>query len=168
MFLSTTMIMIIKKGAIRMKILVCMDGSENSKKTLEKACEIAKGCTVNEVGVIHVFDNRQDLSSLPRDGSPVTEKDMEKFRNLIARHKEERKKILSDALECFERENINARAILKEGHPAHTITKVASEEGFDMIILGSRGMSGLRKVLLGSVSNAVIQEASNCTVVVVK
>ncbi len=151
-----------------MKVLVCLDGSGKSKKTLEKAFEIAKGCSVNEVSVIHVFDSRQDLSSLPRDGTPVNQEDMEKFRNLIAQHKKEREKMLSDALEPFARENIKAQAILKEGHPSHTINKVASEEGFDMIILGSRGMSGLKKVFLGSVSNAVLQEATNCTVVVVK
>ena len=44
-----------------MKILVCTDGSEESKKALEKASIIAKGCNVNEVAVIHVYH-----SNLPK------------------------------------------------------------------------------------------------------
>jgi len=37
-----------------------------------------------------------------------------------------------------------------------------------MIVLGSRGLGGLKKIFLGSVSNAVIQEAKDCSVLVVK
>ena len=80
----------------------------------------------------------------------------------------EKEKILADALTFFEENNIKQRTILKEGHPSHTIVSVAAEEGFDMIFIGSRGLSGLEKVILGSVSNAVAQEAKNCSVVIVK
>jgi nucleotide-binding universal stress UspA family protein len=37
-----------------------------------------------------------------------------------------------------------------------------------MIVMGSRGLGGLKKFFLGSVSNAVVQEAENCSVLVVK
>ena len=93
---------------------------------------------------------------------------MQKFRKLLEEHKEEGKKILYKALKLFEEKNIKARTILKEGHPSHTIVSVACEEGFDMIVIGSRGLGGLKKVFLGSVSNAVIQEAENCSVLTVK
>ncbi len=71
-------------------------------------------------------------------------------------------------MKYFEEKSLKARAILKEGHPAHTIVTTAAEEGADMIVIGSRGLGGLKKVLLGSVSSAVIQEAENCTIAVVK
>lgn len=68
----------------------------------------------------------------------------------------------------IEGKNIKARTVLKEGYPADTIVSVAHEEGFDMIVIGSRGLSGLKKLFLGSVSNAIIQEVQNCSVLVVK
>lgn len=152
-----------------MKILVCTDGSEQSKKALEKASIIATGCNINEVAVIHVYDHKVDISSLPADeGYALTEENVERFKKLQEVNKEESKKILTDALNFLEERNIKARAISKEGYPSHTIVEVGCGEGFDMIFMGSRGIGGLKKVLLGSVSNAVVQEAEGCTVVIVR
>ena len=152
-----------------MKILLCTDGSEQSQKALEKAAIIAGGCNVDDIAIIHVYDQKLDISSLPRgEESTITKEDMERFKKLQEEHKEESKKILLEALKFFEEKNIKARIIFKEGHPSHTIVSVGREEGFDMIVIGSRGLSSLKKVFLGSVSNAVVQEAENCTVVVVR
>jgi len=152
-----------------MKILVCTDGSEQSQKTLEKALIISEGCNVNEVAIIHVYDEKYDFSAMPwGEGYVPTENEMEKFRKMQEEHKNERKKILQDALKLFKDKNIKARTIFKEGHPSHTIVETAHEEGFDMIIIGSRGLSGFKKVFLGSVSGAVVQEAKDCIVTVVK
>jgi len=149
-----------------MKILVCTDGSEHSQKALKQASIIAEGCNVDEVSIIHVHDPSIDTTFPYYEG--VTAEQMEGFRKMIEEHKEERKKILSEALKVFEGKNVKTRTILKEGHPSHTIVNVAHEEGFDMIVLGSRGLGGLKKIFLGSVSNAVIQEAENCSVLTVK
>ena len=68
----------------------------------------------------------------------------------------------------FKGKNIKAHTILMEGHPANTIVKIAQEEGFDMIVIGGRGASGVQKLFLGSVSNAVIHEVKDCSVLIVK
>jgi nucleotide-binding universal stress UspA family protein len=152
------------------KILVCTDGSDNSKKALEEAALIAEGCKANEVAVIHVYEPKIDPKA-PSWGSrdyALTDKDNEYICKLIEGEKEERKEILDDAVKLLKEKNIEARAILEEGHPSHTIVNLASKEGFNMIVMGSRGLGGLKKVFLGSVSSAVIQEAENCTVAVVK
>ena len=152
-----------------MKILVCTDGSEQSEKTLEKTLVITEGCNVDEVAIIHVDDEKVDISAMPvGEGHVPTEKEMERFRKMQEEHKSERKKILQDALKVFQENNINARTIFKEGHPSHTIVETAHKEGFDMVIIGSRGLSGFKKVFLGSVSSAVVQEAKDCIVAVVK
>jgi len=142
-------------------ILVCTDGSEHSQKAMEEASIIAKGCDADEVAIIHVHEIYVPLISF-------TTEQMESIRRLTKEHQEERKKMLSKALKFFKGKNIKARTILKEGHPADTIIKLAHEEGFDMIVIGSRGMSGLQKLFLGSVSNAIIHEAKNCSVLIVK
>lgn len=152
-----------------MKFLVCTDGSEQSQKALEKAILIAKGSNFNEVAIIHVDDEKIDFSAMPvGEGHVPTETEMKRFRKMQEDHKNERKKILQDALKLFEENNIDARTIYKEGHPSHTIVETAHEEGFDMIVIGSRGFSGFKKVFLGSVSSAVVQEAKDCIVTVVK
>jgi len=141
-----------------MKILLCTDGSKYSQKALEEVSVIVKGCNVNEVAIIHVHERYNPLPTIPN----------ESIRWIMQEHKKEGEKILSEALKLLKRENIKARTILKEGHPADTIVRLAREEGFDMIVIGSRGLGGLKKLFLGSVSNAVIQEAVNCSVLVVK
>lgn len=152
-----------------MKILVCTDGSDHSQKALEKAVMIAEGCNVEDVAIIHVHDEKVNLSALPwGEGAAPTQRDMEKFREVLKENKEEAQKILQEAQKYFEDKNIKARTILKEGHPADTIIKTGCDEEFDLIVIGSRGRSGLQKVFLGSVSSAVVQESKNCSVLTVK
>jgi nucleotide-binding universal stress UspA family protein len=142
-----------------MKILVCTDGSEHSKKTLEEASIIAGGCNADEVAIIHVYNQAPDFSYLREKGSSITSQDIERFREIEEEHKEERKKILTEALKIFEKNNIKANTIFEEGHPAEVIIRVAAEGEFDMIIIGNRGIGGLKRLFLGSVSNAVVQNA---------
>jgi nucleotide-binding universal stress UspA family protein len=149
-----------------MKILICTDGSESSQKALKEAAVIAQGCKVVETAVIHVHNPSLD-SAFPVYES-ITAEQMKNFQKMMDEQKKEREKILSKASNFLESKNIKNRTILKEGHPSNTIVNVAKEEGFDMIVMGSRGLGGLKKFFLGSVSNAVVQEAENCSVLVVK
>ena len=58
-------------------------------------------------------------------------------------------------------------AILKWGNVAETILQTAAEEQCDLIVLGSRGLSGFKRLMLGSISNAVAAKAQ-CPVLVIK
>ena len=153
-----------------MKILVCIDGSEISKKVMEEAVLIATGCQINDLAVINVYEPMPypTLASWGRSSYSLAEEDNTSMLRLQEKEKEEIQQYLQQAVDFFEEKGLKARAILKEGHPAHTIVSTAVEEGTDMIVIGSRGLGGLKKVFLGSVSSAVIQEADNCTVAVVK
>lgn len=145
-----------------MKILVCTDGSQQSQKALEKASLIAGGCNVDEVAVIHVHEDRNPYMEA------YSKEDVDNYRRIVEESKKEMKKILEDARSFLEDKGINAQAILKEGHPAETIVEVGCGEGFDFIVIGSRGLGGLKKALLGSVSNAVVQQAEKCSVIIVR
>lgn len=152
-----------------MKILVCTDGSAHSKKALEKAAEIAAGCRITELAVIHVYDNKPESSIFYWDESTsISEEQINQLRKIVEEDKEKRKNILLEALKFFEDKGIQIRTIFKEGHPSHTIVQVAENENFDMIVIGNRGLGGLNKVFLGSISSAVVQEAKNCSVMTVK
>lgn len=141
---------------------MCTDGSEQSQKALEKASLIAAGCNVDDVAIIHVYEEK-----LP-DIEVYSSEAIERYMQVIEENKIEMKKILENALKIFEEKGIKARTILKEGHPAETIVEVGCGEEFDFIVIGSRGLGGLKKALLGSVSNAVVQQTEKCSVIVVR
>jgi nucleotide-binding universal stress UspA family protein len=56
---------------------------------------------------------------------------------------------------------------LKEGHAAAEILRMAEEIGCDLIVMGTHGRTGLRRLLTGSVAEAVLRQA-RCPVLVVK
>jgi nucleotide-binding universal stress UspA family protein len=58
-------------------------------------------------------------------------------------------------------------ALLKWGNVAETILQTAAEEHCDLIVLGSRGLSGFKRLMLGSISNAVAAKA-HCPILVIK
>ena len=149
-----------------MNILVCVDGSTESVKAVVKAVEIADGCRIDDVAVLHVYQ--------PKDMVITGYSPKDHFEHETARLKEENEAIVAEAEKIlrhaalrFQEKGIEPKQILKEGHPAHTISQLAEEDGYDLIVMGSRGSGGLKKMLLGSVSNAVIQE-THASVLVVK
>jgi nucleotide-binding universal stress UspA family protein len=62
---------------------------------------------------------------------------------------------------------LTAKTMLVKGRPAEAILDAARTEGADLIVVGSRGLGGVKGLFLGSVSNAVVQN-SKVPVMVVK
>lgn len=132
-------------------ILVGLDGSEQAKRALDLALEIANKFSANVVllGVI--------------DYMPIIDK--EYVNNLKRRHEN----ILSEALNKAQRAkpNLQITKMLTEGRPADKIIEKAQDGKFDLIVMGSRGRGGISEFIGGSVSDKVADEAS-CPVVIVK
>ncbi|HHX77442.1 MAG TPA: universal stress protein [Firmicutes bacterium] len=142
-----------------MKILVCSDGSEKSNEALDKAAEIAKFYPESEVSVIHVYSDI-DMNVVPELGpSRLSRKSFDE-------HKKG-KEILEKAEKRMAEKDIKVKPILVMGTPSQAIAKVANQGGYDLLVIGSRGLGGLKKLILGSVSNAVLNEVK-CDVLVVK
>jgi nucleotide-binding universal stress UspA family protein len=57
--------------------------------------------------------------------------------------------------------------VVREGYPATVIQEEAEEQRADLIVIGTRGLSGLKHLLLGSVAERVVQKAP-CPVLTVK
>jgi len=148
-----------------MRILVCVDGSKESMKAVVKAVEIASGCRIDHVAVLHVYERISLIAAEIADEHYYAQ-EIEKTKKMNEDMINHRKKILEHAAIRFREKGIEVDTILKEGHPSHTISQTAEEGNYDLIIMGSRGGGGLKKLLLGSVSNAVIQETSSSVLVV--
>lgn len=78
--------------------------------------------------------------------------------------REKGEKLIKEALEIL---GISAEARILEGDPAHEIVKFAREVGASLIVVGARGLSTIKKILIGSVSSRVVHE-STIDVLVVK
>nr|WP_314808242.1 universal stress protein [uncultured Selenomonas sp.] len=113
------------------KILVPVDGSVGGCKAVDEALFIAEKCDA-ELDFVYVASNiNKDIPS----------------------------HIVFDRIWEKLSESRKARKHVKSGHVARSILEVADEEGSDMIIMGSRGLGLLKGVLIGSVSQKVIEEA---------
>ncbi|MDY0236721.1 MAG: universal stress protein [Gudongella sp.] len=139
------------------KILVPVDGSENSMKALEKAYEL--GTLKNSEILILTVVNSQ------RDNPYIVDQDYtsELSKENIALGE----KLLEEAKKKFKDYPGQVKTLLRNGDVAETIIDIAEDEGFNVIVMGRRGTTISSRSLLGSVSNKVINYA-NTSVLVVK
>lgn len=140
-----------------MKILLAYDGSEFSEKALDRTITIA-GKTQAEVDVISVA---ADLCL------PMAELSVDQCRDMTGAVEREAKKALEAASGKLAANSITSRAFVGTGDPVDEILKAAESAGTDLIIVGSRGRSGAKRIFLGSVS-AKVAEHAKCDVLIVK
>jgi len=131
------------------KILVPIDGSPNSIRGYKYAIDIAKKYCA-EITLIHVVEKEPSMYTGPTS-VPIPEKYFAEKEdldlNLLQRRKEE-----------LESMGIKVRTILASGNPAEEILKVS--KGYDLIVIGSKGLSGIEKLLLGSVASEILNHSS--------
>jgi nucleotide-binding universal stress UspA family protein len=143
-------------GEIRLfeKILVPLDGSEHSIKALETAVQIAHKFN-GKITLIHVYS----IGGLAISPTPV--------RGFIEAIRKVGASILADGEKRVKAEGIQVETLLMEGHTVEQIVKACREGKFDLIVMGARGLSKVKEMLLGSVSDGVIRYAC-CPVLIVK
>lgn len=142
---------------MQVKILVCTDGSENSKKCVEVAARMVGSCDINEVSLIYVHNSSQFFPDYWQGKYPFTTEEEQQLKKLDSRIIEERKKIFAEALALFENKPIKVETLFKIGHPAETIADEAANGNYDIVVIGRRGTGGVKKLFMGSVSSTVLQ-----------
>lgn len=129
-------------------ILVAYDGSSHSKKALEIGIDLAKKYE-SKLDIVEVVDS----SVFAGAGlAPVPAEVIESVYNKAKSDIENAKSIAKD-------KGINAEGVVLEGDPATAILEYASKNNVDLIVTGSRGLSTLKRIFLGSVSTRIVQEA---------
>ena len=131
-----------------------MDGSESSKKAFDKSVFLAQKCN-SKLYVVHVV-----LDWEYGGDSAATFELIEELRTKGTELLEQCKK---QALQS----NVQIETVLEQGDYAHEIIEVAKRKDCELIIMGSRGMSPIKELMLGSVSLKVMHHA-NCPVMVVR
>ena len=138
------------------KILVATDGSQYSDKALETAVGLAKAFN-SSLYIIHVVE--EDKVAMAASTMPIMVnviEDMVKIGN----------EILNKAKAKASEAGVNAEVILARGNAADKILENADKLNVDLIVVGSRGLRGLARFLLGSVSEKVVRHSSKPVLVV--
>ena len=151
------------------KILVPLDGSEHSLRALEIAIQIAKRFD-GKITLIHVYSVgvRPIIMSEPTTLTPPTVPIMAPTGfSVVEAARKAGASILADGENKVKAEGVHVETLLKEGHTVQEILKTAKDGKSDLIVMGARGISKIREVLLGSVSDGVIRNAP-CPVLVTK
>ncbi len=135
------------------KILVPVDGSAHSKRGVKEAVDIAKATGASVVGY-YVFQ-------LPfAAGTKYTDK-MKKDAEQKA------VKAIGPAMREAKKAGVSFQYKTGGGNVGEEIVKYAKKGKFDMIVIGARGLSGVKEKFLGSVSNHVVH-SSKVPVMVIK
>lgn len=152
------------------KILVPLDGSEHSAKALEIAIQIAKEFN-GRLTLIHAYSLSIQPIIMPEPTAlsysavpPLTAAEISR---VVEATRKVGDKILEEGEGKAAAEAVQVERILVEGHAVQEIVRVAKEYSFDLIVIGARGISHIREILLGSVSDGVSHHAP-CPVLVVK
>lgn len=141
------------------KVLVAIDGSDHGWKAVDIVRTLGE-CKALEIAVLHVVE---DHSLYRNYGFDTTH---EGYLNEAA--KKRAQDVVAQAKERFsDYAPGNVDFLVKTGEPAKVIVNTAESEGFDTIVIGSRGMGTMTRLLVGSVSQKVVAHAP-CSVFVVR
>lgn len=146
-----------------MKILLAVDGSASSNKAIAEIIS-RPWPEQTEVKVITTFDVPFTAGIEPWAAGPLY---FDQVRDAAA---SAAKSVLEDTLTKLRSAPANKLKITGEalqGSPQQVIVEVAEHWGADLIVMGSRGLNAWNRLLLGSVSNAVVHHAK-CSVEIVR
>jgi nucleotide-binding universal stress UspA family protein len=139
------------------RILVATDGSPTARTAVKWAGELAKSLGA-EVILVHSFESSPYYPAtmtvavyLPVDA---------------AQRQEEAARDLAGWMQPLHDAGVWCRSLLTEGRPARTILDAAAREKADLIVMGTRGHSGLAELVVGSVARDVSHHATIPVVVV--
>jgi nucleotide-binding universal stress UspA family protein len=144
------------------KILVAVDGSKPSFNASSYAIDLAKTLNAELIALHVIYPTYTQfeiaLSPRPVRLKEVSRKEMEEGKKHVDRVKQK-------ATE--EKVSVKTHVIIATTSVVKEIVEYAEKNKIDMTVIGSRGMTGFKKLLLGSVAGAVVTY-SHCPVVVVK
>lgn len=147
------------------KILVAVDGSQNSDRALDFALDIAEkyGAALTVLNV----SEPPAIGAVPMEPTAVSGESMVMFgKDLLKIHEEILRKAVAHAK--IVKPEISVSTKLREGNPVLEIVSFAKEEGVDLVMVGHQGVGRVKEFFgLGGISEKVVHLAP-CSVVIVR
>jgi len=137
------------------KILIATDGSVNNQTAVEEGIAIARSCG-SILYLVYVIDIRT-IESLPAD---IGMRDTYQI-------------LQTEAIQVLDQVqkqagDLTVETKVLEGRPSTEIVDCAAENEIDLIVIGTQGKTGIKRLLLGSVAETVIRYANSMVLVVKK
>jgi nucleotide-binding universal stress UspA family protein len=142
-------------------LLVCYDGSEDAKHAIKSAGRLLGG---RHALVLMVWEPTPAMSF----GGLGTSAGMVNFSELDRAAAEHGDRVADEGVRVARQEGLDAEPVTSKatGPVWRTILEIADREDAAVIVMGCRGLTGVRSLLLGSVSSAVIHHGDRPTLVV--
>ena len=133
------------------RVLFAVDGSEPAKRALRYARRLKTDDEVIVASVAPALIEAPHTAEYtdPSHDPAVARRDLEEARALLAA------------------DGVKAETVLRTGNPAAEIIAIAEERGVEVIIVGSHGVHGIERFLLGSIAERLVRHAT-CDVLVVR
>ncbi|NHZ47816.1 universal stress protein [Nitratidesulfovibrio liaohensis] len=129
------------------KILLPMDGSEHARLALRHAVDLARCGGKGHVVLLHSFGEIPALI-----GGEAREE-------LVRECTQEAEALLAEPRALLDELGVSTSVRIVDGAPGRAVIRVCEEEGCDTIVMGSRGLSELGGMIMGSVTHQVLQLA---------
>ena len=129
------------------KILIAYDGSNAADSALDLAADIARDNAAIDVDIVNVV-------AIPL----LSDEQMASFATVLAMMEQDARRLLGDAAARLDERGIENRVetyTLRGIDAASEIAKLAEQGGYDMVVIGSRGLGGI-KGYLGSVGHKLL------------
>ena len=139
------------------RVLVATGGSPWSDNAVKYAIDLARDYGL-ELVIVHVLNETPPY--FIAEAGPSLD-------SLLEGSEEAGRRMIDEAANWAAEAGIQYDTELVWGRVPEVICHVAQERGCDLIVVGSRGLTGFKRLMLGSISNAVAAKAS-CPVLVVK
>ncbi|NKB81380.1 MAG: hypothetical protein GKS05_05720 [Nitrospirales bacterium] len=155
----------IRRKARNMRVLLAADGSQDSQRavTLFKSLNFPKSTHLN---ILHVVETPDSLTRMAYGFTGHL-----RATQLTAAIKQTGEQmgeiLLQETRRTLGRRKLCIEAKVTEGHAADEILKAIKQTRADLVVVGSRGLTGLRRFLLGSVAHKVARNSS-CSVLIVR
>lgn len=128
------------------KILVAYDGSAHSERALELALKIAAEAEA-AIGLVYAYDKIPAFLGEPD------------YDTLISKAAFKAQELLNQVAARLVERGVTAAVNVLQGSAADAILQVTEAEQYDLIVMGSRGLSDWQGVLMGSTSHRVLHHA---------
>jgi nucleotide-binding universal stress UspA family protein len=144
-------------------ILLSYDGSPDAQAAIDRVAKLLPGAETRVLTVWEPF-----VETLTRSGAINAPGAFEGYEKIDAASQARAEATAADGAQRATAAGLAAEPLVasREGGVAHTILAAAREEDADVIALGTRGLSGVKSWVLGSVSHAVTQHADRPVLVV--
>ena len=146
-----------------MKILLATDGSDSANSAIDYLATftLPQG---SEVVLMTVIEKEVYRS---KSKTELNAEQLELLQQTKQMLKDKARELLTAASERLSRAGLSCSTLIRAGHPARELVRIANKRDVDLVVLGSHGLGGIKRFLLGSISDQVLAYAP-CSVLIVR